>query len=56
MHDGLRHQHPIKRIRMVARQLACVERGFLIDLQRRNATRFADPRDKKIRPLGREGS
>jgi len=33
MHDGLRDQHPIERIRVEPWQPACEESGFLIDVQ-----------------------
>jgi hypothetical protein len=51
MHDRLSDQHPVKRVRVEPRKLACMEGGFLIHFQRRNTARFADSRDKSIRPF-----
>jgi hypothetical protein len=49
MHDRLRNQHPVKRIRVNPWQPARMERGFLIYIQRLDAARITDRRYKKIR-------
>lgn len=54
MYDGLRHQHPIKRVRVEGRKLARVKGRFLIHVERSNTTGFAKHRNKNIR-LFRKG-
>ena len=51
MYDGLRHQHPIEWIRVEPRQPACVKSRLLSYIERHNAARVADRRDKNISPL-----
>jgi hypothetical protein len=50
MHDGLRHQHPVKRIGVGAWQSACLESGLFIDVQRHNAAGFTDLWHKVVGP------